>query len=182
MAAQSDWVTLAKLVKTQGRKGELAAEILTDIPGRFENLGEVWLLGRSGGRQAFALAGHWFHQGRVVLRFDGIADMTAAQAWLGAEVQVPRERRAPAPPGSYFLSDLEGCVVYNRGQAVGEVAAVEVVPGAPALLHLRTPQGERLIPFAAAYLESVSIAERHIAMALPEGLLEVNSPAASRPG
>ncbi|HUX67383.1 MAG TPA: ribosome maturation factor RimM [Terriglobales bacterium] len=174
MADPSEWVTLARLVKTQGHKGELGADLLSDIPGRFDHLRQVWLLHPSGRRQAFGVARHWYHQGRVVLAFDGIADMTAAEAWLGAEVQVPRAERAPAPADRYYWADLEGCEVLDRGRALGHIAAVEEIPGAPALLHVRTPAGgELLIPFAAAYVESLSLPERRIAMALPEGLLEL---------
>lgn len=176
MDGPSEWVTIAKLVKTQGRRGELAADIYTDIPRRFEGLKEVWLLAPNGLREAFTLAGHWLHKGRVVLRFEQIADMNAAEAWLGAELQIPRERRAVAPKGSYFLSDLEGCVVYDRGQALGEVASVEHVPGAPAWLRLRTSDGgERWIPFAAAYGLRVEIAAKRIDMELPEGLAELEN-------
>ena len=177
MAARSDpgaWVTLARLVKTQGHKGELGADLLTDIPGRIDHLRQVSLLHPSGRRQAFGVVRHWFHKGRVVLAFDGIPDMTAAEAWLGAEVQVPRAERAPAPADRYYSDDLEGCEVLDHGRPLGRIEAVEEIPGAPALLHVRSPEGaELLIPFAAAYLESLSLAERRIAMALPEGLLDL---------
>ena len=36
-------VTLARLVRARGRKGEVAAEILTDFPERLIRLREVWL-------------------------------------------------------------------------------------------------------------------------------------------
>jgi 16S rRNA processing protein RimM len=181
MAAPSDetpasWVTLARIVKTQGRLGGLAADLLTDIPGRFAGLDRIWLLARSGERRPFAMRRHWMHQQRVVLELEGIDDLNAASAWIGAEVQVPAGERAPVPQGAYFVSDLEGCQVFDRGRALGPIAAVEAVPGAAALLHVAAASGELLIPFAAEYVESVSLAERRLYLRLPEGLLEINQP------
>jgi 16S rRNA processing protein RimM len=39
-----DFMLLARLVRTQGRHGELIAEILTDFPERFSERARVWLL------------------------------------------------------------------------------------------------------------------------------------------
>jgi len=39
-----DFVLLARLVRTQGRHGELIADILTDFPDRFSERVNVWLL------------------------------------------------------------------------------------------------------------------------------------------
>jgi 16S rRNA processing protein RimM len=180
MAARSEappgWVTLARIAKTQGRKGELAADPLTDIPERFAGLERLWLLSRGGERRAFALRHHWMHQGRVVLELEGIGDLTAAAAWVGAEVQVPASERAEAPAGRYFISDLEGCEVFDRGRALGAVTGVEEIAGGAALLHVAAATGEVLIPFAAEYVESVSLAERRLSLKLPEGLVEINQP------
>lgn len=169
------WVTLARLIKTQGRKGELAAEILTDIPGRFSGLREVRLRQADGRERAVHLARHWPHQGRIVLGFDEIGDMDTAAAWVGAEVQVPLAERATAPAGEYFLSDLQGCTVSDQGRAIGMVASIESVGGAAALLHVQGSDGkEILIPFAASYVMAIDVAARRLDLHLPEGLLDLN--------
>jgi 16S rRNA processing protein RimM len=118
---------------------------------------------------------------RVVLGFEGINDRNAARLWVNSEVQVPRAERATAPEGSYFLSDLVGCQVENRGVMVGTVSAVEATPGAAAMLVVNDAEGrEILIPFAAAFLERVALEERRIIMKLPAGLVEVNQVTSKR--
>ncbi|MGH9417758.1 MAG: ribosome maturation factor RimM [Terriglobales bacterium] len=176
--ADDEWVALGRVVKTQGRRGELAVEPQTDIPGRFDQLEGVWLraAGASPASPArFRLLRHWPHQGRQVLALEGIEDLTAAERWVGAAVLLPAAERAPAPAGSYFFSDLEGCAVFDRGQRVGEVTAVEAVAGAPHLLHVTRAGGqpEALIPFAADYITAVSLAGRRLDLQLPAGLLEL---------
>lgn len=170
------WVTLARLVKTQGRKGELAAEVLSDIPDRFAGLGRVWLRHPDGRRAEMHLARHWPHQGRIVLAFDGIGDMDAAAAWVGAEVQVPSAQRPPAPAGAYYHSDLEGCRVFDGGREIGTLRVIEDMAGAAPLLHVEPAAGgnEILIPFAESYIVEIAPAERRLALRLPEGLLDLN--------
>src|SRR6185437_2217824 len=173
--ARPEWVAVGRVVKTQGRGGELAVEVLSDIPERIESLSAAWLLGRAGQRQRFALERRWPHKGWIILKLAGLDDLSAAEAWVGAEVQVPAAERAPAPEGSYFQSDLAGCDVFDRGQKLGVVESVEAVPGAAALLHVRTPQGsEVLVPFAAAFVAEVALAEHRLALTLPEGLVDLN--------
>ncbi|HEY7855112.1 MAG TPA: ribosome maturation factor RimM [Terriglobales bacterium] len=187
-SAATEWVTLARLTRTHGVKGEFAATLHTDIRDRFVHLEEAWLLHPDGHRQKFRLARRFHVQLRgqprglrVVLGFEGINDMNAARLWVNSEVQVPRAERATAPEGSYFLSDLVGCQVENRGVMVGTVSAVETTPGAAAMLVVNDAEGrEILIPFAAAFLERVALEERRIVMKLPSGLVEVNQATSKR--
>ncbi|HXR97653.1 MAG TPA: ribosome maturation factor RimM [Terriglobales bacterium] len=184
----SEWVTIARLTRTHGVKGEFAAALHTDIRDRFVHLEEAWLLHPDGHRQKFRLARRYHVQLprqprglRVVLGFEGINDMDSARLWVNSEVQVPRSERAPAPKGSYFLSDLVGCQIENRGAVVGTVTAVETTPGAAAMLMVHGPDGsEILIPFADAFLKRVALEERRIVMKLPSGLVEVNQSAPKR--
>lgn len=176
---EEEWVTLAHLVKTQGHRGELAADVLTDIPGRFDALTRVSLLHPSGRRLEATLTRHRPHQERVVLGFAEIPDMTGAQAWVGAAVQVPRAERAPAPAGEFYVDDLVGCELWDGERSVGRVSSIEAVAGAAPLLHVAlhgaaAAGGEVLVPFVTAFLEQVSLAERRITMRLPQGLVDIN--------
>lgn len=169
------WITLARVAKTQGRHGELAVEILSDIPHRFDALERVFLRSRSGTRRPFTITRRWPHKDRLVLAFAEIPDLTAAAAWVGAEVQLPRAERAPAPPGSYHVEDLIGCRVFHGDRLLGVLQSLEPVPGGPDLLHIEDAAGrEVLVPFAAAYIRELALAAGAIHLALPAGLLSVN--------
>lgn len=168
--SEPDWVTLARLVKTQGRKGELAAEVLSDIPGRFDRLRRVWLCDRTGRRQAFTLARNWAHKSWRVLAFEEIHDLDGAGPWVGALLQVPRSERAPVPAGRYFHDDLLGCAVYDGERLLGTLTAIEPVEGAPDLLHV----GAVLIPFAADYVAAIDLPSRVLRLRLPPGLVGLN--------
>lgn len=177
----AEWVTIARVLKTQGRRGELAAALETDDPERFATLTRVFLHRPPAAPVAFPLKRHWFHKGWVVLELEGIADLNAAEPWVGAEVVIPFEERAPLPPGKWYYTDLEGCTVFAGETAIGVLAAVEEMPGGE-MLHVRSDAGDDLlIPFVAAWTQSVDLGARTIHMQLPEGLLELNAGSAPAP-
>jgi len=175
------YVALARVVKTQGRHGELGARLLTDIPDRFAGLERVFLLGAQGAHRGFRLLRHWPHKGLVILQLEGIEDLNAAEPWVGAEVQLPIAERRLLAPEEYFVSDLEGCEVWAAGELVGRVQVLEEIPGATSLFHVLAPDGnEILIPFAAGFVRGVDVGAKRITMELPDGLLDVNRPAAPK--
>jgi len=169
---ESDYVAVGLVRKTQGRRGEVAAEVLTDFPDRFRAGEELWL-SNGAAWQKRLLEGSWFHKGRVILKFRGCDSITAAEALAGFWIEIPRAERRPLPPGIVYLSDLIGCVVRENGQTVGTVEAIEET-GATPLLNVRTAEGELLIPFAAEICQTVDVEKQEIQVRLPEGLQELN--------
>jgi len=61
---------------------------------------------------------------------------------------------------------------------VGQIEDVDRTSGPVALLVVRGATGEVLIPFAKSYLRKLDLAGKRVEMALPEGLVELNSPKA----
>jgi 16S rRNA processing protein RimM len=177
--ATGEWITLAVVVKTQGRRGEVAVEPQTDVPDRFQQKMELSALGKDGGRRTVAIEGLWPHKSLLVLKFSGVETITDAEAFIGAELQVPLSERAPLEPGWTYLSDLVGCTVFDGERKIGEIEDVQFGAGEAPLLVVKS--GAKLpyeIPFAEAYLEKLDLERRQVRMKLPEGLLEVNAPLA----
>ena len=173
--AESDFVTVARVVRSQGRHGEVLAELHTDFPERFAERRKLFAVDASG-RRELQLESHWLHKGRVVLKFRGVDSIEQAQALAGCELQIPREERAPLPRDAAYVSDLVGCMVFDRGQQLGAITGVEFGAGEAPLLMVQSEAGEHLIPFAAEYVESMDVELRRIALRLPEGMLELGAP------
>ena len=178
-----EFITLARIVKTQGRHGEVAAEMHSDVPGRFAAGMKLFALPKSQDsklqetRRALELEGLWPHKGLVVLKFRGVDTMNDAELLIGSELQVPGAERADLEPGWNYVSDLIGCVVLDHGREIGRIEDVQFGAGEAPLLIVATSAGKKFdVPFAEAYLESVDTARRQVRMNLPEGLLEVNAP------
>jgi len=165
-------VTVARIVKVQGRRGEVAAEILTDFPERFQP-GQELLLAEGPAFRTLCLESSWFHKGRVVLKFAGVDSISQAKTLLGRALLIPRTERKALPPGSVYLSDLLGCNVFEGETNLGRVEAVEQTGGL-ILLRTHVPQGEILIPFAAEICREIDVEQKRIQVTLPQGLKDLN--------
>lgn len=179
----SEFVTIAKVTKTQGRIGEVAAALLTDFPQRFSTRKQLLALGPQGRRRELNLEDHWFHKDQVILKFLGVDSISQAEELIGSEIQIPAAERAPLEEGAAYVSDLAGCTVYNAGRAIGKVADVQFGSGEAPLLVVRSERGkEFLVPFAVAYIEGtaldqkLALEQKQIFMKLPPGLLELDAP------
>jgi 16S rRNA processing protein RimM len=126
------------------------------------------------------LTNHWLHKGGIVLHFEGIDCITAAESLKGLYAAIPSTDRAPLAEDEAYISDLVGCFLVDVAQPepriVGPIEDVDRSAGPVALLVVRGPNGEILIPFARDYLRRIDLETRRVEMALPEGLLELNSP------
>lgn len=162
--------------KTQGRRGEVAAELHTQRDDRFHPGMQLSALAKDGTRRDLQIEQLWPHQGRLVLKFAGIDSISDAEALRGAELQVPRAQRAQLEPGWTYVGDLIGCVVFDGDREVGTVQDVRFGAGEAPLLVVKAQAKEWEIPYAEAYLNSVDPERKQIRMQLPEGLLEVNAP------
>ena len=177
-------LTLARVLRPWGRRGEVASEILTDFPERLASLKKVWLAGsnpRVAPRETRIVSCR-LHLGQALLLFEGVSSIDDAEKLRGLEVQIPLSERVALPPDRHYISDLIGCAVWERdaAAALGTVREVQAVAGSRApeswVLAVATPQGgEVLIPLAAEICVRIDTAAKRIDVQLPPGLREVNS-------
>ena len=111
------------------------------------------------------------HGDGVVASAQELPDRNAAEGMKGARIFIARSSFPTAGDGEFYWVDLIGLAVVNReGQALGTVADL-MDTGAHSVLRIRRPEAtdatppaeaERLIPFVAAFIDDVSLAERRI--------------------
>jgi 16S rRNA processing protein RimM len=176
MSTPSEFITLARVVKTQGRRGEVAVELHSDVPGRLHQGLRLFALAESGSRRELQIEDAWPHKDFVVLKLAGIDSISEAEPLIGCELQVPRSERAQLREGAAYVSDLVGCTLADDGKEVGVVSDVRFGAGEAPLLVVGSGKSEVEIPFAQEFLARVDIETKRIEMNLPEGLLDVNAP------
>lgn len=164
------------MLKTQGRHGEVAAEIHTDIPGRLHAGMKILALAEAGSRRELQIDDVWPHKNWLVLKFAGVDTISDAEVLIGCELQLPASERARLEEGALYVSDLIGCTLFDRGREVGVVSDVRFGAGEAPLLVVGSGKKEHEIPYAQVFLERVDLEQKRIAMNLPDGLLEVNAP------
>jgi len=184
-AAEQTWVHVARLIRPQGRRGEVLAEILSDFPDRFVEMRNAFLW--RGDRHPVTpilLENSWLHKGKIVLKFAQVDSITAAEALRGADLVICAQQRMPLQPDEVYISDLIGCECLNvaadgttPGRVLGTIQDVVRQEQTADLLIVANPDGvEYEIPFAKAYVVKIDVAGRRLELTLPPGLLEVNAP------
>ncbi len=128
-ADAGDWVWLARILRPQGRKGEVFAEILTDFPEKFAERRRLWLLPRHATRKPGLAPGRDFRR--------------AVKPAKTASMALPPEENSPANPGSreveliHYWLHKDGVVLHFAG--VDSITAAESLRG----LIVGLPRSER---------------------------------------
>jgi 16S rRNA processing protein RimM len=180
-----DWdamITVGRVVRPQGRRGEVVVDPATDFAEeRFRPGAGLWV-SRAGHVTNVAIVTSWPHQGRWVLGLAGVGSIDEAETWRGAELRVPAEGLHKLEDGAFYVHDLLGCRVETMtGMSVGAVARVDLGNGTP-LLVVTDPigpaegVGEVLVPLAESICRRVDVGAKVIVIDPPAGLLDLNVP------
>ena len=167
--AFADLVAIGRVVKPQGRKGEVLTEPLSDVPDRFARLRRAYLAAPGGGAREVEVSSCWPHKGRFVLKLAGVDSIDDAERLRGQELRIGEEELAPLPPGSYYYHQLQGLRAESpEGRLLGTVSAVwETGAGAPVLV-VQGPEGEVLIPLAQDFVHEVDLPAGRMVAVAPE--------------
>ena len=166
----TELVTIGRVVKAHGIRGEVVVHPLSDVEGRFDVGTEVVV----GGTRRTITASRP-HQGRILLAFEGVADRSAAEDLRGQELLAPAVDLQDSD--TFYAHELIGLRVRHLdGRDLGEVTALFELPEAAGydLLEVTRAEGEWLLPCADDLVEAVEEEDGSIVLVVdpPEGLLE----------
>jgi 16S rRNA processing protein RimM len=171
-------VIVARGAKPRGLRGELAADLLTDFPERFEWVEELIAVNARGERRRLALEEQWLHGGRVILKFAGYDTPEQASALVGCDFAVPESEAVELEEDEFYDWQLEGCRVETvGGEDLGIVREVLHTGSAPILVIRRDGGREReehLVPLVESICVEIDVGRKLIRVDAPEGLLELN--------
>ncbi len=174
-------MTVGRVIKPHGLRGEVVVEVLSDVPGRLARgsrllaVADPEAAGAAPGApppQELRVTASRPHGGGRLVRFAGHEDRDAAEELRGLWLAVERAAVPPAPPGTYYHYELVGCRVCDA--EAGELGTVvDLVEDGGGLLLL-VADGERQVPvpFVERFLRRVDVARGEIELELPPGLLE----------
>jgi 16S rRNA processing protein RimM len=180
LKAFDDLVLIGRVIKPQGRRGEVLTESLSDRPDRFPSLRQAYVPGPGGAVREVIVTSCWPHKGRFVLKLEGVDSIDEAERFRGLELRLPEESLDPLPEGSFYHHQLRGLeVVHEAGDVLGTIADILVTGSAPVLV-VRGSRGEILIPLADSFVKRVDVPGGRMVVAY-SGLPDAAEPSASRP-
>ena len=173
---EEELIAVARIAKVRGIRGEVAADLLTDFPERFDGLEELISLNAAGERATLSIEKSWLHGGRVIFKFAGYDSPEAAKALVGLELAVPASDAVELEEDEFYDWELVDCRVETiDNREIGRVREVLHTGAAPVLVvrdETATGGREHLIPLAESICVEIDTEAKFIRVDPPEGLLE----------
>ena len=165
-------LVVGRVAKAHGITGELVVDVRTDDPeARFVRGKTLRAKARGGAVGSYTVESVRAHGGRLLVRLAGIADRDAAEALRGTLFVVDSHELPPITDPEVAQQHPELTI---DGAEVGVVAEV-LHTAAGELLSVTTSEGaEILVPFVAAIVPTVSLADGVIEIDPPDGLLNLD--------
>ncbi|WP_327114045.1 ribosome maturation factor RimM [Streptomyces sp. NBC_01341] len=166
-------LVVARIGRAHGIKGEVTVEVRTDEPELRLGPGAV-LATEPAHVGPLAIETGRVHSGRLLLRFEGVRDRTAAEALrntlLIAEVD-PAE--LPEDPEEFYdhqLMDLD--VVLADGTEIGRITEITHLPSQDLFIVERPDGSEVMIPFVEEIVTEIDLEEQRAVITPPPGLID----------
>ena len=164
----SDKILVLEIVNTHALRGDVRALYYADSPDFFNSL--KYVTNESGEKLYFEKVRA--QKGALLIKFRGVDTPEAAARLRGSKWYVSRDDLTELPEGEYYISDLLGMTLRDRGKAVGTVSDV-LSAGSGQILEVKTNAGKKLlIPFVDEFIQEVDLKERVISARLIEGMTD----------
>jgi 16S rRNA processing protein RimM len=157
---------VGRVLGSHGVHGEVRAQVLTELPYRFDPGETLFLQGepfrvRSGSRSS---------GDTIILKLEGIDSPAAARALTGQELLAPAEASPELPDGEYFHYQLIGMQVFTEaGEDLGRIIEI-IITGSNDVYAVSGPNGEILLPAISQVILQVDTARGVMRVRLMEGL------------
>ncbi|MES9590722.1 MULTISPECIES: ribosome maturation factor RimM [unclassified Streptomyces] len=168
-------LVVARIGRAHGIKGEVTVEVRTDEPELRLGPGAV-LATEPAGVGPLTIETGRVHSGRLLLRFEGVRDRTAAEALrntlLIAEVDPAELPKDPEEFYDHQLMDLD--VVLADGTEVGRITEITHLPSQDLFIVERPDGSEVMIPFVEEIVTEIDLAEQRAVITPPPGLIDAS--------
>lgn len=170
-------LTIGRVVKAHGITGEVVVDVRTDDPElRFAPGAKLHARKTGAPQRDYVVETSRPHGARLLVRLAGIGDRDGADALRGSLFVVDSADLPPiTEPDTFYDHQLEGLRVRTgAGEEIGIVTEVLHTAAGELLAIKRTDGRELLVPFVAAFVPSVSLAEQTLVIDPPDGLLDLD--------
>jgi 16S rRNA processing protein RimM len=177
---ESELIAVGKITRTQGNAGAVRLLPFFSPPDRLEELrSRLTYISTTDATappslRELHISAISYHKQFIILRFEEICDMNAAEDLRGHTLYVREQDLWELEDGEFYAYRLIGLSVVDKhsGDSYGEVVAVEDGT-AHDYLRVKSTKTEFLIPFVRAMVHEINFPDKRIIVDLPPGLTEL---------
>lgn len=167
-----DLITIGKVLKHRGLKGELKVLSLTDFSSRFSELKDVILTSPDGRNINCKVKGIRLQKGFVLLSLEGCDTIEKAEGLKNWLVRIPQDKARRLPDGQYYWFDLLGMKVYSdSGLLIGDLIDI-FATGSNDVFVVKGMVREHLVPATREVVKDVDVQNKRMTIHIIKGLLE----------
>lgn len=156
------YVHIGQISKSQGVRGEVKVQLLTEDPQRFIGLKNVFVE-KDGGFIPYTVRSAAIRQGAAYISFEGVDDRDSSDALRGLHICVERKDAIALPAGHHFIFDLVGCQVESSdGEALGTLT--DVLQYGAADVYVVSGKSGFMVPAIKRLLKNVDTDARKIVL------------------
>lgn len=165
-------ITIGKVQKPHGVKGEVRVQPLTEHPDRFKRLRRVFLTSPAGVQRECAVTAVRYQNEAPLLLLTACDTPEKARELNGWLVQVPAEEAVPLPEGRYYWFELIGMEVESdAGERLGRI--VDIFPtGSNDVYVMQMGDREIYLPATREVIRQVDKKAKRMVIHVLEGLLD----------
>ncbi|MEM7033554.1 MAG: ribosome maturation factor RimM [Chloroflexota bacterium] len=169
-SSEPRFLAIGQITKAHGVRGEVSVHVLTEFVERFDRL-EAVLVGKMDAGIPYQVASRRWHRDRVLIRFEGVLDRTAAENLRGQYLQIPIDEAIALEPDAYYVHQLIGLsVVTDTGRQLGQLSDI-LETGANDVYIVDDGENEILLPATKEVVTSIDLTTKVITIHLIDGLL-----------
>ena len=166
-------ITIGKVVKPFGVKGEMKIESLTDFPERFQDLKSVYLVSPTGKELVVTVRSVRYTGAVPYMLFKGYDTPEDAKTLNGWLLKVPEQEVMPLPEGRYYWYELIGMeVVSEEGETLGTIVDI-FETGSNDIYVMKQGKREIYIPAIRQVIKQVDRQAKRMVIRLMDGLMEL---------
>lgn len=172
MTQPQAYITVGKLGRTRGVRGEIYVTPATDFPDRFVGLASIFVLDR-GRWRSLDIEWSLLIAGRPVLKFREFNTPEEVARLTNRELAVTREEVVDLPEGMHYVFDVVDCeaVESGSGRRIGLVVDVQQYPANDVYVVRTDDNRDIMIPAVREYVLEVDTANKRVVIQT-SGLLD----------
>ncbi len=171
----SDLITIGRITRHQGNKGEVRVKPLTDYPERFKLLDKVFLQKSDKKDEPVkkVIQKVWFQKNKLILKFKGIDNIGEAIELKNYFIKIDEKDVLPLEEDNYYIYEIIDLQVETKeGKKLGLVKDV-LTTGGTDIFVVKNEKNEYLIPASKEIIINISISSQKIIVDPIPGLLDL---------